>query len=184
MIRLKVFISSVQKELREERASLGGMLATDPFLSSSTVPRLFEEYPAPLRPNKRAYLDLLRSCHVYLLVMGREYGDPQADGLSAPHQEYRLAQELRLPMLVCVKGDSQFEREEMQTAFFEEVRKAGHTYSRFASTNELLHKARARLVEYLERTVETEPTQQQNVQARETSRAASGFERQPVGSLG
>jgi len=47
MIRLKVFISSVQKELREERAALGGLLATDPFLASSTVPRLSEEYPVP-----------------------------------------------------------------------------------------------------------------------------------------
>lgn len=43
-IRLKVFISSVQKELREERAALGGLLATDPFLAGTTVPRLFEEY--------------------------------------------------------------------------------------------------------------------------------------------
>ena len=90
MIRLKVFISSVQKELQEERAALGGLLATDPFLASSIVPRLFEEYPAPLRPNKQAYLDLLRTCHVYLLIIGKEYGQPLADGLSATHQEYRL----------------------------------------------------------------------------------------------
>jgi hypothetical protein len=99
MIRLKVFISSVQKELIEERAALGGLLATDSFLAFSTVPRLFEEYPAPLRPNKQAYLDLLRTCHVYLLIIGKEYGQPLADGLSATHQEYRLAQELRLPTL-------------------------------------------------------------------------------------
>jgi len=66
MIRLKVFISSVQKKLEVERAALGGLLATDPFLAASAVPRLFEEYPAPLHPNKQAYLDLLRTCHVFL----------------------------------------------------------------------------------------------------------------------
>jgi hypothetical protein len=42
MIRLKVFIGSVQKELREERSALGSLLATDAFLSGSMVPRLFE----------------------------------------------------------------------------------------------------------------------------------------------
>lgn len=37
MIRLKVFISSVQKELRAERIAVGGFLATDEFLSQCTV---------------------------------------------------------------------------------------------------------------------------------------------------
>ncbi len=183
MIRLKVFISSVQKELQEERAALGGLLATDPFLASSTVPRLFEEYPAPLRPNKQAYLDLLRSCHVCLLIMGKEYGQPLADGLSATHQEYRLAQSLKLPTLVCVKGDAGFERDEKEKAFLAEVRHDGHTYSRFATRDELLKKARLRLIEYLEKTFEAGPTPQQNEQARETLRCASDFERQRAHSL-
>ncbi len=183
MIRLKVFISSVQKELQEERAALGGLLATDPFLASSIVPRLFEEYPAPLRPNKQAYLDLLRTCHVCLLIIGKNYGEPLADSLSATHQEYRLAQSLRLPTLVCVKGDAGFEREEKEKAFLAEVRRDGHTYSRFASVDELLKKARSRLIEYLEKTFEVGPTPQQNEQARETIRCVSDFERQRVLSL-
>lgn len=33
---------------------------------------------------------------MYLLIVGREYGEPQADGLSATHQEYRLAHPLRV----------------------------------------------------------------------------------------
>jgi ATP-dependent DNA helicase RecG len=183
MIRIKVFISSVQKELQEERTALGGLLATDPFLSSSTVPRLFEEYPAPLRPNKQAYLELLRACHVYLLIIGGEYGQPLSDGLSASHQEYRLAQQQKLPTLVCVKGDARFVREEMENAFLEEVRRDGHTYSRFRSLDELLKKARGRLIEYIQRTFETEPTPQQVEQARETLRCASDFERQLVHNL-
>ncbi len=183
MIRLKVFISSVQKELQEERAALGGLLATDPFLSSSTVPRLFEEYPAPLRPNKQAYLDLLRTCHVYLLIIGKEYGQTLADGLSATHQEYRFAQQQKLPTLVCVKGDAGLDREEGEKAFLEEVRKDGHTYTRFGSLDDLLKKARGRLIEHLERTFETEPSLQQTAQARETLRCASDFERQRVRNL-
>ena len=90
-----------------------------------------------------------------------------ADGLSATHQEYRLAQALRLPTLVCVEGKAGFEREEKGKAFLEEVRKDGHTYSRFGSLEELPKKARIRLTEYIERTFETEPTSQQNEQARD-----------------
>lgn len=59
----------------------------------------------------------------------------------------------------------------------------GHTYSRFGSLGELLKKARVPLVEYIQRTFETEPTPQQTAQARETMRCASDFERQRVHSL-
>lgn len=51
MIRLKIFISSVQKELREERIAIGRFLVMDDFLRECTVPRIFEDYPQPLRPN-------------------------------------------------------------------------------------------------------------------------------------
>lgn len=137
MIRLKVFISSVQKELKDERLAVGSILATDPFLSETTVPRIFEEYPAPLRPNKYAYLELLRTCQVYLLIMAKEYGDEIEEGLSATHQEYLLSQELNLPTLVCVKGGRSFKRDEKEEALFNEIKRDGHTYSRFSSNDEL-----------------------------------------------
>jgi hypothetical protein len=53
MIHLKVFISSVQKELRQERVAVGSFLATDGFLRECTAPRIFEDYPQPLRPNSK-----------------------------------------------------------------------------------------------------------------------------------
>ena len=183
MIRLKVFVSSVQKEMRSERAAVGGLLATDPFLSGTTVPRLFEEYPASLRPNKRGYLDLLRTCNVYLLIVGREYGASLEDGLSATHQEYQLAQELRLPTLVCVKGDNMFVREERTTAFLQTIKEHGYTYSRFDSKDELLGVTRDRLIEHIKKEFDTQPTPSQNQTATETLHAASDFERQPVTTL-
>ena len=60
MIRLKIFINSVQKEFQEERIAIGRFLVMDDFLRECTVPRIFEDYPQPLRPNPKAYLDLLR----------------------------------------------------------------------------------------------------------------------------
>ena len=100
MIRLKVFISSVQKEMRSERIAIGAFLSTDDFLRECKVPRIFEEYPQPLFPNPKAYLDLLRQCQIYLLLVGSQYGIDAGDGLSATHEEYRLAQELKLPTLI------------------------------------------------------------------------------------
>jgi ATP-dependent DNA helicase RecG len=96
MIHLKVFISSVQKELRQERIAVGSYLATDDFLRACTVPRIFEDYPQPLRPNPKAYLDLLRNCQIYLLIVASEYGSDAGSGLAETHEEYRLAQEMKL----------------------------------------------------------------------------------------
>ena len=49
-LKLRVFVSSVQKELDEERMELRVLLSSDPFLQRYTVPRLFEKYPAPNTP--------------------------------------------------------------------------------------------------------------------------------------
>ena len=121
-LKLRVFISSVQKELTEERMEMKVLLTSDPFLVRHTVPCLFEQYPAPLRPDKKAYLKLLEKCQIYVLIIGREYGT--STGLSATHLEYDFAQERQLPTLVCVKGDNRFEREAAEKAFFEAVRDA------------------------------------------------------------
>ena len=178
-IRLKVFISSAQKELCDERIAVSALLATDPFLSSCTVPRLFEEYPSPLQPNPKPYLDLLQTCQVYLLIMGKEYGiiRDQKMNLSATHEEYNLAKKMQLPTLVCVKGDRNFNREKLEDEFFNEIRKDDHTYSRFKNIEELQDIVRKRLIEHIKTTFDTKPTQEQNALAQKNIKAASPFER-------
>ncbi len=56
-MRFKVFISSVQKELADERLAVQILLSTDPFLAEHCVPILFEDqagegvmYSSPNRP--------------------------------------------------------------------------------------------------------------------------------------
>ena len=44
---LRIFISSVQKELELERAAVAGLIATDPFLLQHCLPVLFEQEPPP-----------------------------------------------------------------------------------------------------------------------------------------
>lgn len=182
MIRLKIFISSVQKELRSERIAAGSFIATDDFLRDCTVPRIFEDYPQPLRPNPQAYLDLLRQCQIYLLIIGKEYGPDTGAGISATHEEYRLAQELKLPTLVCVMGKDD-ERQEKEKKFFQEIREHQHTYSRFHNEEGLLKAIGKRLREHIEQTFSVEPRRAQIEQAKRNRKSADPFEQELIDSL-
>src|SRR2546430_10679943 len=97
--KLNIFVSSVQKELELERAAVASLIATDPFLLQHCTAVLFEQEPPSPRPAKQPYLDALRGCAIYVLMIANEYG--QRDGeISATHHEYRLAQALKLPTIV------------------------------------------------------------------------------------
>ena len=102
--RQKVFVSSVQKELEDERLIVQNLLNTDPFLSAHCAPLLYEFEPAS--PDKALYdcLRSLDSCQVYLLVVGIEYGT-RVGNLSITHAEYHRAKDKELPILVFIKGD-------------------------------------------------------------------------------
>ena len=179
MPRLKVFVSSVQKELAGERMAVSVLLSTDSFLQKHTVPRLFEYDPAPLVPADKAYLDLLRSCNLCVLIVGSTYGTAGADtGLSATHEEYRIVQELRLPLLVCVKGDDAVKRDNRVKAFLREIRKEKHTYSRFGSLEELERVVRERVVAHVKRVYDVSPTVDEERNAEQNMLSADVFERQ------
>lgn len=166
----------MQKELREERIAIGRFLVMDDFLRECTVPRIYEDYPQPLRPNPKAYLDLLQKCQIYLLIIGTEYGSDAGNGLSATHEEYRLAQEQKIPTLVCVRGADK-DRDKKEAAFFAKLQKDNHTYSRFTSIKNLLEKVGERLREHIAVTYDIVPRKQQVEQSKLTERAASDFER-------
>lgn len=140
-LQLRVFISSVQKELASERLALQILLTTDPFLQQHTRPVLFEREPQPLRPDGQAYLKLLDKCQLIVLILGKTYGDLYGD-LSATHHEYRRSQELKLPTLVCVLGDNKLKREDPVNAFLKDVKHDGHTYDRFSTIEELQRQTR------------------------------------------
>ena len=176
-LKLRVFISSVQKELEEERMQLRILMTSDPFLLRYTVPKLFEKYPAPLRPDHKPYLKLLEKCQIYVLIIGREYGKAP-DGKSATHHEYDYAQEHSLPTLVCVKGDSGFKRDDAAEAFFRLVKAAGHTYGRFKDNPELHALVRDRLISHIRETYELAPSKEEQSIAEATLAVASPFDRQ------
>ncbi len=176
-MRIRVFISSVQKELADERMALQILLSTDPFLSTHCVPVLFEDAPAPLHPDPQAYLSTLKDCQVYLAIVWKQYGN-RFERLSATHHEYRLAQQLKLPTLVTIKGDRKLERDSGTCAFFDEICADGHTYDRFSDTEQLQETVRNRLIKHIKDTYDIEPTSDQETSAHETILVASRFERQ------
>lgn len=52
MIKLRVFVSSVQKELATERHAVKTLIASDPFLDEHFVPILFEDEPSKLKAHQ------------------------------------------------------------------------------------------------------------------------------------
>lgn len=176
-LKLRVFISSVQKELEEERMQLRILLTSDPFLLRYTVPKLFEKYPAPLRPDTKAYLKLLEKCQLYILIIGKEYGS-DSGGKSATHHEYDFAQEHRLPTLVCVKGDGGFTRDKAEDEFFQRIKADGHTYGRFKDNADLHEIVRERLIAHIKELYELAPTKEEDTVAKASIAFASPFDRQ------
>jgi hypothetical protein len=133
---LRIFISSVQKELELERAAVAGLIATDPFLLQHCVPVLFEKEPPSARPATYGYLDTLRACQLYVLILANEYGQPDGD-LSATHREYREAQKLGLPTVIFLKGAKDDLRCTEVRALIEETKQDGFKYIRFHDREDL-----------------------------------------------
>lgn len=144
--RMRVFVSSVQDELINERTAVLELVNTDSFLSKHVQAVLFEKQPARTLPAADAYLSDLASCDVYVGILGFQYGRVAEDGLSATHREYLKAREIGLPILVFVRGHSgqDKKREPEITTLFQQIRNSrkGHTYRRFDHYRDLKEKVR------------------------------------------
>lgn len=179
--KLRVFVSSAQKEMEHERVAVASLITTDPFLLQHCEPVLFEQEPASAKPAKQPYLKCLASCQVYLLLLFKEYG--RRDGaLSATHHEYRRAQKLELPTLIFIKGDNSVDadRSVEVRAFFDEIHHDRHTYKRFVDREDLKPEVRKGLLRLLKEPFRIEPTAAEEAGGREQIEAASPFEATPL----
>jgi ATP-dependent DNA helicase RecG len=103
--RLKIFISSVQTEFREERQALKAFLLGDAILSRFVEKVfLFEDLSARDRHADQIYLEEVDRCDIYLGILGNEYGSQDADGISPTELEYDRATERRKTRLIYVWG--------------------------------------------------------------------------------
>ncbi len=180
--KLRIFVSSVQKELEDERLIVQNLVSTDPFLSAHYVPVLFEFEPASPGKALETCLESLDGCNVYLLIVGIEYGT-LLNGLSITHAEYRRAKEKKVPILAFVKGERSAKREDGTSKLLAELDADGPKYKRFGNVIELQKEVRSALVKLLKDRFGVAPTSDENQVAEQTIEATSAFESRPLNRM-
>jgi ATP-dependent DNA helicase RecG len=171
----RIFVSSVQKELELERAAVAHLITTDPFLLQHCMPVLFDQEPPPPHPAPQPYLDALRACAVYVLLLANDYGSLDGD-VSATHHEYRLAQKLKLPTIVFLKDRPESSGSAEMKAFLAEIKKTGHTYKRFHDREDLKPEILRALVRTLKEDFGIAATTNEVSEGEHLIEAASAFE--------
>jgi len=147
--RLKIFVSSVQKELVDERRAVKSFVTSDPLLRRFFTVFLFEDLPASDRRADAVYLAEVDRCAVYVGIFGNEYGFEDRDGVSPTEREFDRATNAGKQRLIFVKGADDKSREPKMRSL---IRKAGAQLirRRFSNSGELTAALYASLVDYLE----------------------------------
>jgi hypothetical protein len=153
-----IFISSVQKELQEERRALKDYIQGDPLLRRFFDVFLFEDLPASDLRADDVYLDEVDRCGIYVGLYGNEYGSADREGVSPTEREFDRATAKAKVRLIFVKGAGDKGRHPKMLLL---VRKAGAQLirRRFTGSSDLTADLYASLVEHLERagTLRTRP---------------------------
>jgi predicted HTH transcriptional regulator len=149
MTTASLFISSVQKEMQEERRAVKAFVEGDPLLGRFFTAFLFEDLPASDRRADQVYLDEVDRCAVYIGLFGQEYGFEDDKGVSPTEREFDRATMKGKPRLIFVKGTDDRTRHPKMRAL---IRKAGAQLirRRFKSIDDLKPAVYASLVDYLE----------------------------------
>jgi len=147
--RLKIFISSVQKELAEERRAVADFIRNDPLLRRFFDVFLFEELPASDSLADAVYIAEVERASVYVALFGNEYGGGDSQGLSPTEREFDHTSAHGKVRLIFVKGMDDAGRHPKMCAL---IAKAGQQLirRRFDSVPELTAALYSSLVDYLE----------------------------------
>lgn len=148
--RLKIFISSVQKEFAQIRRDLKAFLLGDAVLRRFVSEVfLFEEMPAKDRRADQVYLEEVERCDIYLGIFGYDYGFEDRVGISPTEREYDHATLYRKARFVYVWGMDDKKRASKMQQF---VRKVGSELirRRVEDVSALTTEVYASLVDYLD----------------------------------
>ena len=85
--RKQLFISSVQKELVDERRALKEYVHGDPLMRRFFEVFLFEDLPASDRRADEVYLHEVERSAIYVGLFGNDYGYQDAEGISPTERE-------------------------------------------------------------------------------------------------
>ncbi len=145
---MRIFISSVQKEMSVERRAVKDFIESDPLLRRFFTVFLFENLPASDQRADSVYLAEVDRCDLYLGLFGNDYGFEDSKGLSPTEREFDRATVQGKPRLIFVKGSDEINRHPKMQAL---IHKAGNQLirRRFANVSELNAAIYASLVNHL-----------------------------------
>lgn len=144
-----IFVSSVQKELANERQAIRDFVRVDALLGQYFDVFLFEDLPANNQTPGELYLGEVDRAAVYLGIFADEYGWEDNDGVSPTEREFDRATERKKNRLVFVKGADDSNRHVKMKAL---IRRAERqlTRRRFVGIPDLTGKVYASLIRHLE----------------------------------
>jgi len=85
----QLFISSVQKELQEERFAVRDFVHGNDLLRQFFCGFLFEDLPPVDRQADDVYLDEVAKSTIYVGLLGKAYGREDNEGLSSTEKRVR-----------------------------------------------------------------------------------------------
>ena len=148
MPKYKVFISSVQSEFSQERQLIFDFIRNDELMGQYFEPFIFEQIAAQDKNPRQLYLDEASSCQVYLLFIGKRYGNILPDGISPTEKEYQAAGDGNAWRVAFISDLDGQQREEKEERFFRKVQ-SELSYRVFSNHSVLISLVKQSLYEYL-----------------------------------
>ena len=148
MLKYKVFISSVQSEFAQERQRIFDFICTDELMGQYFEPFIFEQIAAQDKNPRQLYLDEASSCQVYLLLIGKKYGNLLPEGISPTEKEYQAAGEGNAWRVAFISDLDGQQREEEEERFFRKVQNE-LSYRVFTNPSVLISLVKQSLYAYL-----------------------------------
>ena len=148
MPKFKVFISSVQSEFSQERQLVFDFIRNDELMGQYFEPFIFEQIAAQDANPRQLYLDEASSCQVYLLLVGKRYGNLLADGISPTEKEYQAVGEGNAWRVAFISDLDGQQREKAEERFFRKVQNE-LSYRVFSNPSVLVSLVKQSLYAYL-----------------------------------
>lgn len=148
MSKYKVFISSVQSEFADERKLVFDFIRNDELMGQHFEPFIFEQIAAQNINPRQLYLDEASSCQVYLLLVGKTYGNALQGDCSPTEKEYQAAGDSNAYRVAFIKDLEGQKREEQEELFFRKVQNE-LSYRVFSNPSVLLSLVKQSLYAYL-----------------------------------
>lgn len=137
--KLQIFVSSVQRELAEERKALRDFIRGDALFCLYFDVFLFEDLPAADHRADETYLNEVSASALYLGLFGNEYGSEDEKQISPTEHEFNRATEDSVYRLAFIKGCDDSKRHPNMKKLIRNVSGQLRRH-RFETIEELLHK--------------------------------------------